>query len=175
MAQTARPFAELETLFADGVSKAITALRLRDFLESALGCYGSMYVEGGSTAEGLTITPQKLTGWTSAGVQRNVLADVGNDRLIINATGIYMVSLGMSFETIAALDTYEVDARINEVKAPGLSSGFGPIPPGTIVPASFGRPLELVQNDYLEIWGWSTGGVGDIKIQHAQLSVDRVG
>lgn len=177
MAQTARTFAELEALFADGVTKAITALRLRDFLESAIGCYGSMFVDGGSTPEGLTTTPKKLTGWTSAGPARNVVPDpVTNSRLEINAPGIYSLAFSASFELLTALDAFTFEARSNGVKLPGFSARFSGAPPGTIVPILFGpRSVELTGTDNVEVYAYSGTGVGDIALVHATLAVHRVG
>jgi hypothetical protein len=177
MSQTPRTFAELLAAFANNDSKGITALRLRDFVESAMGCYGSMFVDGGSAPEGLTTTPQKLTGWTSAGASRNVTPDpVTNNRLEIGATGIYDLSFSASFQLLTALDAYTFEARANGTKLPGFSARFSGAPPGTVVPISFGpRPVELVDGDDIEIYAYSDAAAGDILLVHAQVAVSRVG
>lgn len=177
MAQTARTFAELEAHFAGGIPESITPLRLRDFLESAMGCYGSMFVDGGSTPEGLTASPQKLAGWTSAGVARNVVpGPTTSNRLEVNAPGIYSVSFGASYEILTALDGFTFEVRNNDVKLSGFSAYFSGAPPGSIVPVAIGpRPVELAGGDDLSVYAYSAAGAGDIALVHAHLAVHRVG
>jgi len=175
MAQTSRTFAQLEVLLADNTAKGIGPTDLRDFLESAMGCYGSMYADGGSTAASIGATFALLVPpWSAAGPYRNVVVDLAGSELEINADGIYRVTFSASGIVTGATDRFAVEGRNLGVKIAGLTAEVT----GTLterIYLGFSRSVSLESGDTVAVWAKAVGGVGDLTIEHAQLSVDRVG
>jgi len=107
MADTERTLAELQTLLATNTEKAVGAQDLRDFLVSALGGYGHIYVAGGSTAQtGLDTTPVDVDAWASDGEEdgQNVAPAAATNEIVIAVAGKYQVSYSASFDGTAATD-----------------------------------------------------------------------
>ena len=175
MAQTAKPFATLETELADNTAKDISPLRLRNFLESALGCYGAMHIDGGSTAEVLTASATKITGWLTAGLAKNTTPDpTTNDELTLSVDGIWLVCFSCSFLVTAATDRFKFELRNNDVQVPGFASDVS----GTLgdrVVCSWSNVGSFVASDDLTVYATAIGGLGDATLEHAQLTATRVG
>jgi hypothetical protein len=176
MAQTARSFAALEALFADNTDEDIDAVQLRDFLESALGCYGQLEIDGGSTAEGLTATPAKLDTWLALGPGRNTSSDIVSPAgdLQLDADGIWAVSFEASFLVATGTDRFAFALRADNVAV----TGFGAEITGTLgerVQVSFKGLYSATSGVALSVYAAAVGAAGDITIEHARLAAHRVG
>jgi hypothetical protein len=76
--------------------------------------YGNLYVAGGSTAQALTSTPAKLTGFATAGPcsatagpsggNRGVVVDAANDKITVKGGGAYKVDFHAGGSTSGAAD-----------------------------------------------------------------------
>ena len=174
MSQNPKPFATLETELADNTSKAITPLNLRNFLESALGCYGSLYTEGGVTTEGLTGTLAKVDTWLSAGTASNTTPDPTNNQLTIDAEGVYLVEFNAQYLGAAASDQAWFELRNNNVVVVGARC-VSEILVAQRDTASFKQVVSLSVGDDLSIYAKAVGGVGDVTIENAQLIAARIG
>lgn len=64
---------------------------------SALGGYGSVYVEGGVTPETVGTTPLELAAFAANGISSGVTTDHAGNRLIPLAAGDYEVKFSVSF------------------------------------------------------------------------------
>ena len=176
MAQTARSFAALETLLATNGAKDISATALRDFLESAMGCYGSMYVDGGTTAAAIGAAFALLVPpWLVGGTCRNTTANLAASKLEVDADGIYAISFAATALVTGATDRFAFEVRNLGVKVAGLTAEItGTL--GERVGAQIGpRAVSLTAGDEISIYAKAVGGVGDLTIEHAQLALDRVG
>lgn len=117
MADTERTWAQLQSLLADNSTQLISAQDLRDAIVSALGGYASLYVAGGSTAQGtLTATPVKLTCFAANGEYRGATPDHTDDSITVGVTGLYLATLTAAFTGTAAT-TFVLGAAIAGVAA----------------------------------------------------------
>jgi hypothetical protein len=113
MADTARSLPELQSLLADNELGNISAQDLRDMLVSVLGCYGSISVTGGTTAQGsLGTTPVKLTPFDTDGDADNMTPDSANDQIQVALAGKYLVNLELSYSGTAST-TFVTGISIN--------------------------------------------------------------
>ena len=99
------------TTFADNTTGAITALMVRQFVESGMGGYATIYSPAGTPASqaianGTTVTIDWNADSVGAngpddtgtvGVSVGSDADFANDRIRIYDKGFFMVNLGISF------------------------------------------------------------------------------
>ena len=99
------------TSFADNTTGAITALMVRQFVESGMGGYATIYSPAGTPASqaianGTTVTIDWNADSVGAngpddtgtvGVSVGSDADFANDRIRIYDKGFFMVNLGISF------------------------------------------------------------------------------
>ena len=176
MAQTARNFAALEALLADNTDRDISAVDLRDFLESAMGCYGQLEIEGGSTVEGLTASPAKLDTWLAIGPGRNTTTDIVSPAgdLQLDADGIYAVSFDASFLTSTS-DRFTFALRADDVLVTGFSCEVTGIT-SQRQNASWAGLYSATAGVALSVYGnRDMAGIGDITIEHARLTAHRVG
>ena len=100
------------TSFADNTTGAITAQMVRQFTESGMGGYGTIYSPAGTPASQAIATASTVTiDWNADSVGANGPDDTGsvsattvgtdsdfaNDRIRIYDKGFFMVNLGISF------------------------------------------------------------------------------
>ena len=100
------------TSFADNTTGAITAQMVRQFTESGMGGYGSIYSPAGTPAsQAVASTATATIDWNADSVGANgpddtgtvssttvgTDADFANDRIRIYDKGFFMVNLGISF------------------------------------------------------------------------------
>ena len=167
---TIRTYAELTTLFADNVTGAISPADLRDFLDSQR-VYGSIVIQGGSTAQTfVSTTPELLTEWTADGISNGVTPAFATDKITIDHTGIYSVNFFCSFAGAnPVVNSFEL--RIDDV-ATGLQ--FDRKTTSTdIGSGSFSGIISLTAAEVLTVWGTLTGGTS-ITVQEAALVVHRI-
>ena len=99
------------TSFADNTTGAITALMVRQFVESGMGGYATIYSPAGTPASQAIAASTTVTiDWNAdsvgangpddtgtVGVSVGSDADFANDRIRIYDKGFFMVNLGISF------------------------------------------------------------------------------
>ena len=99
------------TSFANNTTGAITALMVRQFVESGMGGYATIYSPAGTPASQAIATASTVTiDWNAdsvgangpddtgtVGVSVGSDADFANDRIRIYDKGFFMVNLGISF------------------------------------------------------------------------------
>jgi hypothetical protein len=100
------------TSFADNTTGAITAQMVRQFTESGMGGYGTIYSPAGTPAsQAVASTATATIDWNADSVGANgpddtgtvssttvgTDADFANDRIRIYDKGFFMVNLGISF------------------------------------------------------------------------------
>ena len=177
MSGTARQLSDLDTLFADNVVGAISPQDLRDFLWTALGCYGSLYCFNAATAQGgLGTTPAKLDCFTVEGNAANVTPDAATDTLQVGITGKYDGMFQVSFSGNGA-HTCKFRLRVNDVETQfGCTRKLGT--GGDVGSASFFAPgIALTALDEVSIYvETDDAGNGDIiTVSDAQFSLKMVG
>lgn len=176
MAQTARSFAALEALLANNTTRDISATDLRDFLESALGCYGAIHIDGGSTAEVLGAAPTKIDTWLTSGPNRNTTAEITSPagNLQLDADGIYAVSFDASFLVTGATDRFSFVLRADDVIVPRFTSEITAVL-AERAHVGFANLYSATAGVELSVYGAAIGAVGDITIENARLMAHRVG
>ena len=123
MADTGRTLAALQALLADNTAGAISPQDLRDALVSCLGCYGEMYVTGGSTAQtGIGTAAVDITAFTTAGASEQTTVDVvTGDTITVTVGGVYLLVLTGSY-TGTVSTTFTVYVAVN-----GVNVGAGSV------------------------------------------------
>ena len=176
MAQTPRSFDDLVTLFADNAARKVDAVQLRDFLVSALGCYGSLQITGGSTALGLTATPAAVTSWllAPAALNSSVTPNLPAGELRLNSDGIWRAEFSASFLVSAAPDRFLWQLRLDAVVIAGGQRDVD----GALAarePVQVAVPFSAVAGQKLTVYAAAIGAAGDAALEHANLNVHRVG
>jgi len=173
MADTIRTRSAILSLFADNTSRDISPQDLRDFVVSAHGVYGGIYLLDGSTAQtGISTTPAKMTGWGGNLAAAGVTPDYTDGSLTVGTDGVYKVEHNISFlgngsntyKGRLRIDGVEHSAGWTDYRASGdyLSAGFV-----TLVSLSAGEKLTI----YLES---NAGGGVSLTPFDAQLVCFRI-
>ena len=145
--------------------------------------YGSLYVHDGSTAQALTSTPAKLTGFATAGPSDDVrqgdlsvVPVLASDHIAVKAGGIYRVSFNLSaaFSAAAIVQVHarfgttelaQIAAQQDVVTTSGVDKYFNYVATGIYVPATDGN---------ISLYG-ETSSNGNLTPAHGALVVERIG
>lgn len=176
MAQTPRSIDDLETLLADNEAGAISAQDVRDLMESALGCYGQLKTDGGSTAESLSATPAEIDTWLTSGPCRNTTPDITSPvgELQLDADGIWALHFDASFLVTGATDRFDFELRADDVAIAGAQAQVtGTL--GERVAVSMTALYSATSGVGISVYAAAIGAAGDITIEHARLTAFRVG
>jgi hypothetical protein len=175
MSDTIRTRAALLALLADNVAGDISAQDMRDLLVSLHGVYGMLYVASGASAQSLTTTPAKLTGFAANGPSAGTTPAHGSDQITVGTDGVYLIMGQFSCigETGA---TYRLALRVGGVEAPEIATKFtASMTVGDHVSASFVGLVSLSGSDVLTVYGESDdAGGADLTPVEAQVMVKRV-
>jgi hypothetical protein len=126
MPDTVRSRADLLTLLADNTTGNISPQRIRDFVVSTLGVYGSIYVHntGGNPAlypsQVVTSSSAKLTLFDTDGASDGVTPVHASDHLAIVTDGVYELKCLLSIYGDARM--YTIELRKNGI---ALTGGIG--------------------------------------------------
>lgn len=173
MADTERSLTALQSLLANNTTGDISPQDLRDFLVSAFGGYGSIYVTGGSTAQTVSGTPAKMTGFAANGPSSSsVTPDHTNDQITVTIAGDYAIDLSLGSFTGSNGSTITLDIYVNGSPSgiPTISRTFGS--PATAGSACTKGILTLAANDIITVYVSSTST--SYTPQEASLSVNRL-
>jgi hypothetical protein len=173
MAETERDFATLQAQLADNTTKAITPLRLRDLMVSALGGFSSLYVDGGSAAQALTGTFSKLTPFDTGGPSRGATADTTNDELTINTAGQYFVTLDLALDATVQTDI-DVELRADAVKIVGSGTKRTIAMAPAISALSIAGIFTLAAGQKISVYG-KVNPNASVTIRHGRFVAKRVG
>ncbi len=125
--------------------------------------HGEMYVHDNTT--GLTFTNDDtfykwVTGWTAGDSDGVTVDPTTNHRITVNTDGTYLVTCAVSFSGTIN-ETFEAALYKNGTVVPGVylerKLGAG----GDVGSASFIGIIDLVEDDYLEVFFKSTSGAGN--------------
>jgi hypothetical protein len=136
--------------------------------------YGSIYVSEGSTAQtGLSTTPAKMTGFTTAGPASGISTDAGKDRLIVSKAGSYLAAAQVSFSGSAST-TFQFHLHKNsaELAQAGFHRALGV--GGDVGSASLAQILELAAGDTVDIYVEAGASSKEITPVDAQLSLTQL-
>ena len=174
MVDTVRSVTELQTLLADNDIKGITAQRLRDFLVTSLGVFGSIYLFEGITAQLNPDTGAKLVGFNANGTAKGITPDHTTDSLTVPVAGFYDFNFQCSF-TGTANALFRFRLRVNQVEQPfGCERSLNAS--GDVGSASFVAPgIQLQANDVVEVWVEANTAIDDLTPVDMQLSGRLVG
>ena len=177
MADTPRSVSTLQTLLADNTSGQISPQKLRDFLVSSLGIYGSIYVKDGSTQQAsLGSTPVKMTAFANDGHSHGTTTAHASDQITIDVDGKYDVSFQCSFLGSASAE-FQFWLRKNAVETDfGCYRKLGAT--GDVGSCSFfASAIDLAATDVLTIYVETDDGgtADDMTVKNAQFSVRMVG
>ncbi|MEE9395176.1 MAG: hypothetical protein V3W41_22015 [Planctomycetota bacterium] len=174
MAQTSRSIADLETLLATNGARGISGIDVRDLMESAMGCYGGLHIDGGSTALSLTATPAEVDTWLSSANLRNTTADLVNGRLQLDSDGIWRLDFSASFIVVTATDRFNWQLRADAVAiAGGQRDVTGVLAERASVHIS--QLYTAVAGAEISVYAAAVGAAGDATLEHANLVAHRVG
>jgi hypothetical protein len=174
MADTQRDLAALVALFPDNSSKVITAQALRDFLVSAFGGYGSIYVQDGAAAQTINIAPAKLTGFTVNGTSSNIIPDHTNDQLQVPLAGTYWVEGYFSFSGTAAR-TLQLRLRKQAAEVDGIGCRAKFNAGGDTVTVSFCGLVTCAASDILTVYAEADVDSSSLTLIDGALVARRVG
>lgn len=152
-------------------------------LISASDDYGSIYTPDGQSEspardQVCMIAPALYTGFASNGVASGVTADAANSKLIIDVTGVYLITAQFSFggtnsATFHFHPTIISDSPITELEGAKSVRKLGA--GGDVGSASLTGLASLAAGDELGIMINSTADTKTIETWHAQFTIHRVG
>jgi hypothetical protein len=168
---TIKTKAQLDTLFADNSTGAISEADLRDFVDSIMGVYGSIVFEANAVTQTVASgVPEQLTEWTGDGISNGTTPAYASDQITIDHTGIYQVSFQASFQGLATkIQEFElrVDGAVTGVKCHRYTSA------ADVGSCSFTCQISLTAAAVLSIWV-EVDGAGAITVEEAQFTVHRI-
>jgi hypothetical protein len=156
MADTRRTLAAILALLADNTAGDISPQDLRDFVISAMGEYASIYVSGGVTAQTVSGTPAKMTGFAANGISAGATPDHTNDQITIGTAGDYQIDFQLGSFTGTNGSTVTLNIYVN-----GATSSIPPIVRALSNPAAAGSgvtggQLTLAASDVVTVYVSST-------------------
>lgn len=172
MADTPRTRAALQALFPDNTGGDISPQDQRDFLVSALGGYGGLYVQGGVTAQATTTSFAKLTAFAADMVADDTTPAHATDDITILTDGVYEVTFNLSFsgtgtaifEAAVGVDGVE-QVVIEAIRKMGATGDVGSMGAGGLLSLTAAEVVTvLIKSD----------GTDSLTVQDAQLRVKRV-
>lgn len=148
----------ISTNLGDNTAFDITPAELRavlnNILDSLHGVYGGLYVAGGSTAQTLTTTPEKMTGWTTAFGENGITGDpTTDDDLTVGTAGTYWVEAHFSFTGVANV-AYTMQLRKNGSAVAGVLCSHEP-GDTAVKHMSFAGLVVCAATDVLTVYGES--------------------
>lgn len=168
---------QISTNLADNTGGDISASDVRGVVNDLLDyqtVYGGIYVVGGSTAQGLTTTPAKLTCWAGDGAANGTVPDHTSDLITIstNADGVYEVHFNISATgnagTIFIFKLYKNAAAV---------TGYQCRLTGAATPTATGLSAlvtGVVATDTFSVFGETNTGSVNLTPIDAQLNVKRI-
>lgn len=145
--------------------------------------YSQLYVHDGATAQALTSTPAKLTGFATLGPDASVrdgdqsaVAALASDQIAVKAGGIYRISFALA-AAFSAAAIVQIHARFGTTEIPniaaqqdvvttsGVDKYFNYVGFGIYVPATDGN---------ISLYGESSNN-GNLTPCHGTLLVERIG
>ena len=171
---TIRTNAALQTLFADNTTGAISPQDLRDFLDSVMGVYGSILLTSGSTGQTVANgVPEKMTEWSSNGVNVGCTPAFGSNQITIDNAGVYEIAFQMSFDGVTG-DTFQFTLYNNGSPVSPVLGCRRKTGTADVGSCSFIGQLTLAATDTLSIWVESDAN-GTPVWRDAQMTVKRIG
>ncbi|RLD03434.1 MAG: hypothetical protein DRI65_12900 [Chloroflexota bacterium] len=173
MADTIRDKAELLALVQVGVAGGIDAQAMRDMLVSVFGVYGSIVVQGGSTAQAFASgVAEVMTEWTGNGTTNDGMTpDYANNKITIDNDGVYKVDFFCSFQGNNPI-VNEFELRID-----GAATDIGfqrKTSSADVGSGSFSAVVTLGATEELSVW-FTGNGVSNFTAVDAALVVTRIG
>ena len=173
MADTPSSVASLQTLLADNVTGAISPQDLRNFLVSALGIYGSIYVfEGATEQSNVGTTGTLLTCFDTDGPSNGTTPANASDQITCTVAGTYEFHFYVCFSGTNG-GVFQFRLRKN-----GTEQSYGTTRVGggaSFGSASFGGQITLAANDILTIYVNSDTSTDDLTVSEAQFTVRMIG
>jgi len=186
------------TSFANNTTGAITALMVRQFVESGMGGYATIYSPAGTPASQAIATASTVTiDWNAdsvgangpddtgtVGVSVGSDADFANDRIRIYDKGFFMVNLGISFAqtgTDTVIWTFRIGTSVDGASTtyPGYDCAVQRVAAtlDNMVSASgiINTTGHTTYTDVLAQVKHGDGGSENFQMHYGQLSVFRVG
>lgn len=175
MVDTIRNVGQLQSLLADNITGDISAQDVRDFLVSALGVYGEIYVANAAIAQATGVAPAKLTAFDTNGLGVGTTPDHTQDRITIptpESAGVYLGIVQLAY-TGTANTTFDFEIYLNGVgtgrkftRRLGAAADIGS---GSV----FGL-VTLASLDFVEVWVSTPAGAASITVEDGQLILVRV-
>ena len=187
------------TSFANNTTGAITAQMVRQFVESGMGGYGTIYSPAGTPASQAVASGATATiDWNAdsvgangpddtgtVGVTVGTDADFANDRIRIYDKGFFMVNLGVSFVqtgTDTVIWTFRIATQADggSVAYPGYDAAVQKVAATLDNMASASGIIDTTgHTDYTDVLAQVKNGHGssseNFQMHYGQLSVFRVG
>ena len=186
------------TSFANNTTGAITALMVRQFVESGMGGYATIYSPAGTPASQAIATASTVTiDWNAdsvgangpddtgtVGVSVGSDADFANDRIRIYDKGFFMVNLGISFAQTGSdtvIWTFRIGTSVDGASTtyPGYDCAVQRVAAtlDNMVSASgiINTTGHTTYTDVLAQVKHGDGGSENFQMHYGQLSVFRVG
>jgi hypothetical protein len=165
---------DINTLLANNVAGDIEASELNqlmdDIVDSTLGGYGAISTVGASTAQGLTTSFAKLTGFTANGLGVNTTPDHANDQITVLVAGDYEVSFML--QGTGAAGTYTFAPSVGGTESTVYQTVHTPTGAETFS-VSLVCPLTLAANDIITVEGKASSSI-NYTLRNAQLFVRRL-
>lgn len=173
MPDTIRSKSAILALLPDNTAGDISPQDLRDAIVTVHGVYGQVYVHDGASAQSLTTTAAKLTGFAANGVgSAGTTPDHTNDQITVGTDGVYLVWWTASF-TAQNTHVYQFHIRVDgteQVASGGQITGTGGSQTTSTVTL-----LSLTASQVLTVYGESDqGGGSNWTPVHMQLMTYRV-
>ena len=187
------------TSFANNTTGAITALMVRQFVESGMGGYATIYSPAGTPASQAIASGATATiDWNAdsvgangpddtgtVGVSVGSDADFANDRIRIYDKGFFMVNLGVSFAqtgTDTVIWTFRIATSVDGATAtyPGYDAAVQKVAATLDNMASASGIIDTTgHTTYTDVIAQVKNGHGsnseNFQMHYGQLSVFRVG
>lgn len=152
MTDTQRSLADLQAILPDNTSKAISAQNIRDFLASALGGYGGLYVDPAASAATVDSTPAKYAGWSAAFPASGTTPTAGATATItVGVAAKYRVDVSLDFLGSAG-QTFVFQLYKNGTKVDGAKATRTTASGTDVTSVAFSALVDCSASDALTVY-----------------------
>lgn len=177
MSDTVRTFTDLQSLLATNGVQGISAQDLRDFLASAMGVYGQLYITGNSTAQGSIGTSFVTLDWAQGadGEEDNADVDYTNDQIEVGALGdgVYEIHFQLS-GTGTASTVFEFAIAVNGTEDDASHCLLAMDASSTVQSCSIHSLVQLADGDIVTVSVKADGASKSLTPKEAQLTIKRL-
>ena len=177
MADTIRTLTANKSLLADNTTNDISPQDIRDMVESIVKCYGGLYVDDGSTAQGSIGTSYtQLINWAADMDADGLTPDFANNQIDVdtNSDGLYLIMFTASLGALSSSAVFTLALAKNDTEITGAKAEISTVDATGRHAVTIVALVSLVATDDISVRIKASAGPSTVTIEQAQLVMKRL-